>query len=502
MLDFIALFDRLNGFCAGRLDLPTLTLYVGIAAIACLLLALSQKRPTRPRSTAAVALALCVIAAQLLPFGAAYPSILQGSPYRIPEKARQYLLTVDESVELIYYAKGGESGTDRDLYAFLLSMEKINPHIRVSVRDTADTEGAADQSIEVRSTKRSRSLRIHDLYYYFNSGTTSTLSMEEYSSILSAMEKSQRTESYSTWLGIYGPGTMKAYFSGAVNLTSAIRYALAKDAPTVYSFVKSQGSDIHPLLRQRIEQSGYTVVSLDSLDRLSQTVAPLLLTLTEDLTQEEASAVSDYLARGGKLLLTTAYDSPTHPNLSAVLAEYGLSSSDATNTLYQGGSQVFYPTASEHPVNDLFGGRFVAAYAHAISVRPADGVTQTVLLQTLEEASCIVSGKSEPLTGQFPLAVAARRGEALLVWLSMIPNGLANGISSGADFDYCVSILQWFEPADDKLGIADTSLPSTYYEPTSSGLISWVLVFAVGIPSALVLIGAVRIKRRKSRGTT
>ena len=332
VLDFIALFDRLNGFCAGRLDLPTLALYVGVTAIACLLLAQNGKRPTLPRSLIAAVLALCVIAAQLLPFGVAYPSILQGSPYRIPEKARQYLLAVDETVDLIYYAKDGERGADRDVYDFLLSIERINPRIRVSLLDTADTEGAIDQSIEVRSSKRSRSFRVYELYYYFNSGTSSTLSMEEYTGVLNAMEKSRKTDSYNTWLGIYGPGTMKAYFSGAANLTSAIRYVLAKDAPTVYSFVKSGGADIHPLLRQRIEQSGYTVASLSSLDRLSQTVFPLLLTLTEDLTREEASAVSDYLSRGGKLLLTTAYDSPTHPNLSAVLAEYGLSSNESTNS--------------------------------------------------------------------------------------------------------------------------------------------------------------------------
>ncbi len=502
LLSSVALFDRLNGFCSGRLDLPSLAIYVGIAAVALLLLISAGNRLSVSRALPAILLILCVIGAQLLPFSVAYPCLLKSSPYRIPEKARQYLLTVDESVELIYYAKGGRNNTDRDFHAFLLSLERINPHLRVSVVDTADAEGAADQSVEIRSARRSRSFRIYELYYYLNSTTTSTLSMEEYTGILQTMEQNQKSGNYNTMLDIYGPDTMKAYFSGSVNLTAAIRYVLAEEAPTVYTYAKNGGIGIHPLLRQRIEQSGYTVGTLQTFNQIPQDCSALLLSLSEDLSAEEAAIVSAYLADSGKLFLTTAYDSPTHPNLSALLDDYGLSSNERTNTLYQSGSQIFYPVVGEHPVNDLFDGRFVGIYAHAISLRPTEGVTHTVLLQTAENASCIVSGTKEPLTGQFPFAVAARKGDTQLVWLAMTPDARANGISSGANFDYCVSALQWFAAADSRLVISDTSLPSTYYEPTSSGLISWVLVFIVGIPAGLTIFGAIRIKRRKRASAT
>ncbi len=502
LLDFFALFDRLNGFCSGRSDLPTLALYIGISAVALLLLASSGKGLSVTRAIPTLLIVLCVVGTQLLPFFAAYPSILKASPYRIPEKARQYLLTVNEPVDLIYYAKGGISNTDRDFLGFLLSLKQINSNLRVSVVDTADAEGATDQSIEVRSARRSRSFRIYELYYYFNSTTASTLSMEEYTRILSVMEQNQKSGNYNTMLDIYGPNTMKAYFSGAVNLTSSIRYVLAEKLPTVYTYAKNGGAGVHPLLRQRIEQSGFCVVGLEALTEIPTDCSALLLTLSEDLSAEETAIVSTYLTNGGKLFLTTAYDSPTHPNLSSLLGGYGLSSNGRTNTLYQSGSQVFYPVAGEHPVNDLFDGRFVGAYAHAISVRPTEGVTQTVLLQTAENASCIVAGEQEPITGQFPFAVAAARGESRLVWLAMMPDARTNGVSSGANFDYCVAILQWFEPADYPLAISDFSLPSTYYEPTSSGLISWVLVWIIGIPAGLVTVGAVKIKRRKRRSAT
>jgi hypothetical protein len=326
--------------------------------------------------------------------------------------------------------------------------------------------------------------------------------MEEYTHILSVMEQNQRSGNYNTLLDIYGPNTMKSYFSGAINLTSAIRYVLAENVPTVYTYAKNGGEGIHPLLRQRIEQAGYCVENPDSLSQLPQDCSALLLTLSEDLSAEETAIVSAYLANGGRLFLTTAYDSPSHPNLSSLLDSYGLSSNERTNTLYQSGSQVFYPVEEEHPINDLFNGRFVGAYAHAISLRPTEGVTQTVLLQTAENASCIVAGTKEPITGQFPLAVAARREESRLVWLAMSPDARTNGISSGANFDYCVAVLQWFEPADYNLSISDTSLPSTYYEPTSSGLISWVLVWIIGIPGGLTVFGAVKGSRRKRRSTT
>ena len=255
------------------------------------------------------------------------------------------------------------------------------------------------------------------------------------------------------------------------------------------------------LLRQQLEQAGYTVQTLADLDAVPETCDALCLYAADDLTEAEAAVLTDYLSAGGALLLTTNYSQPDNPNLAAVLADYGLSSPTVENLLYDDNYQMFYAVEGDHPILDRFDGEFTAIYAHRIQTAETEGVTQTVLLRTPDQGSSLTNEEdAEPQTGSFALCVAAETGDTRLVWLAMPLDGQANGLSGGADFDFAEQTIRWMsDSGTTDLGISDRAIPSTQLSAGTNVAIFWIAVFAVLIPAALLAAGLIRRYARSKR---
>lgn len=445
-------------------------------------------------------LILMNLVACLLPFRIAYPDVSGSTTYRLSDSSLRYLASIEQDVEMIYRCSGGVSNADKDLYPFVLQFADASPHITVKVEDTDQVTDAANQSIEIRSARRSRIISGSDLFYYYNTTTGMTLSLAEYSQILQMLSDLDSSEAYQSMLSVYGPSTMTAYFSGDANLTGAVRYVLADRTPVIYTFSKGS-SDINQLLRQQLEQGGYAIQKLTSLESVPEDCEALYLNINADLSEAEAAVFSAYLENGGKAFLTTTYNVPEIPVLSAVLSEYGLSAPDTENMIYDSSSQMFYAVTGDHPVTDHLNGSFVAMYTHVIEAAQTEGVTHTVLLMSPSSSYQVYSnGDKEPVQGSFPLAVAAETGDTCLVWVSMPMDALSNGLSAGVNFDFAEHAIQWMTDAENaSADISGTSIPSNYLSASSTALVLWITVFVFLIPAALITVGAVRIRLRKKR---
>ena len=438
-------------------------------------------------------LVLINVAVGFLPFRAKYPDVSGSTTYRLSDATRRYLSTVDEDVEIIYYATGGAAGADRDLYPFLLQFAEASPHIRVTLTDAEEAQ-AADQSIEIRSDRRSRTLHAINLYYFLNTMTGEALSSIEYAAILQLISTTTDESISESLLTLYNSSTLSAYFSGDANLTGAIRYVLAEYTPMVCVYTAGGSGDMNQLLRQQLEQAGYTVQALSNLNTVPADCEALYLYAAADLTETEAEALSSYLAGGGAVLLTTNYQAPDTPNLASVLQVYGLSSPTEESVLYDGNYQMFYAVEGDHPILDRYDGEFLAAYAHSIQTTETDGVTHSVLLRTSSSAYNVTNEEdAEPETGSFSFCVAAESGNTRLVWLAMPLDALANGLSGGVDFDFAEQTIRWMaDSGTEALNIPSTSIPSTLLEATNTVLIFWIVTFIVLIPVGLVAIGIIR----------
>lgn len=460
-----------------------------------------QKSASRRRFLIAAlllaALILLDLAVDLLPFRAAYPDVSGSNAYRLSDTSKRYLSGLTEDVEIVYYTAGGREGADKDLYPFLLQYADASPRVTVTLKDIAGTD-AAEQSIEIRSARRTRVLRASDLFYYYNSGTGMTLSVAEYAQALQTISDAKDTDAYQALMTLYAPSSMTAYFSGDPNLTGAIRFVLADSAPVLCIY--SKGVGFNQLLRQELEQGGCSLRELRELPAVPEDCDVLLLSVSEDLTEAEASALSDYLARGGAVFLNTTYDAVQIPQLSAVLSAYGLSAPSEPNLLYDGSSQAFNAVIGDHPVTDRFNGKFVALYAHAIQTTATEGVTQTVLLRTSENAYKVTSSGSDPEKGSFPLCVAAESGDSKLVWLSMTLNSLSNAYSSGANFAFTERVLGWMtDTSVSAVSTPASAIPSSNINVSTTGFVIWIVAFVVLIPLALLIVGGTRAYLRKKR---
>ena len=459
----------------------------------------------------AAVIAVCVLLAAL-PFRVIYPDVSGSGTYRVSDVSKRYLGTISEDVEIIYYSEGGKHSADKDLYSFVRAIAAESDHIRVRLEDPERTGAdAADQSVEIRSAKRSKTVLASELFYYYNN-YYGAMSVEEYARVLTQLSSITDAETYSSYLSVYGPSQMTAYNSADITLISAIRYVLADRAPKLYAYGNG-GSSINALFRAELEQAGYSVTVLDSMETVPADCEGLYLSVLTDLTATQATALSSYLAGGGSVFLTTDYATVNIPNLSAVMAEYGLSSPDTQNYLCvlntsssssSSLSPQFYAVTGDHPITDPIGDSFVAYSAHLIETEPAEGVTHSVLLRASDGAYHVRADLAlgeMPETGSFPLCVLAEKDDSSVLWLSMPLDSMMNSLSSGADFAFVKQSFDYFtQYANSALNIADTQIPSSYLTIQSSARTFWMLAFIIVIPATVFTIGAVRCYVRKKRG--
>ncbi len=509
LIYFLSPFDRPSGFMAGHFDLPA-AIYLLSFAILFVTLAACPLSLRMIRSGRAVtagillpAIVLCNVFSLLLPFRAAYPDVSGSDTYTLSDASRRYLSTVSEDVEIIYYSAGGERHADKDFYPFLLQYSDMNPRVRVRVVDTEVVDGLTSETVEIRSAKRSRTVAVADLYYYYNSAIGTMHTLPEYAQILQTIATISDLTTYAQMMQIYSPAYVSAHFAGDANLTGAIRYVLAEETPLVLFYSKGMGSGMSSFFPQQLTQACLDVRAIFSLSELTQEAPAVCLSLTEDLTPAEATALSDYLNEGGALLLTTTYTASSFPNLNALLSEYGLLTPEKKTMLYD--SATASPTfeaveGAQHPVTDLFDGSFVASYAHPIRITETEGVSHTVLFQTSTSGYAIIEGADTPDKGAFPFGVLAKKGEGRVLWLSMLLDSYVFSLSGGENADFVECAMQWMTDSQNaSADVPSRALPSSYVTPTDTSIVLWVVFFILLLPVASVTVGIVRVYIRKKR---
>jgi hypothetical protein len=270
------------------------------------------------------------------------------------------------------------------------------------------------------------------------------------------------------------------------------------------------GYAINSLLRVQLEEAGYQVTVMPSMEQIPQDCEGLYLETLTDLTAAEASALSAYLAEGGKVFLTTSYMEVSMPNLESVLKEYGLMLPGVQNYLCvlnaseSSGASVsmqFAAVTGSHQITDGIKGA-VASYSHLILIKETEGVTHDVLLQTPETAYLVTAATQMPIPGSYPICVLAEKADSAVVWLSMPVDSMANQLSGGGNFTLVKQSFDHFtEHSGSALkGMTDTQIPPTYIATTNGATTFWLLAFVIVIPVAVLAVGAVRYYMRKKQG--
>ena len=203
-----------------------------------------------------------------------------------------YVLSAEDSADstLKKTLERYEEGSDHITVEYI--DPAVSPNFYTTYTDTAPSEG----SVIVACGDRSRVVDYSDIYEYTVDYSTYTQSISSY--------------------------------DGEGQLTSAVTYVTSEDMQKVYAITGHGETDLGSSFTQALEKMNLSVESLTLLT--SETVpddaaAIIINGPTTDFSADDAQKVADYLAGGGKALITSSYEATGDmTNFNSILSQYGL----------------------------------------------------------------------------------------------------------------------------------------------------------------------------------
>ncbi|MCC8152637.1 MAG: Gldg family protein [Lachnospiraceae bacterium] len=318
ILGCLAITDPMDNFLSGVVDVTGIIYYISGTALflffTCQLVqkhrwSVSSKKIRRGvfNSTfvvigAAIVVVVNVLAAQL-PEGVKNVDATNQKLYTLTEDTCTFLDDLDQDVTI--YVLEAEDSADTVVTKTLKHYEEYSDHITVeyvdptvspnfytTYTDTAPTEG----SLIVAGEAYSKVIDYDDIYEY-------TIDYSTYTQSISA-------------------------YDGEGQITSALSYVTSGDMQTVYTITGHGETDLDSSFTEALEKMNLSVESMTLLteDEVPEDAAALIINgPTSDFSEDDAQKVIDYLAAGGKALITTSYEATGDmTNFDSILAEYGV----------------------------------------------------------------------------------------------------------------------------------------------------------------------------------
>ena len=415
-----------------------------------------------------------------------------------------YTLT-DESVNLVknlkqdvtLYVLSSEKSADDTVARTLSNYEDVSSHIKVEYIDPAvspnfyasytDT-APSDGSIIVVCGNTSKVVSSSDLYQY--------------------------DIDYSTYT------QTKSAYDGEGQLTSAISYVTSEDLPKVYTITGHGETALDDTFKSALEKMNISVEDLTLLqeEAIPEDAAAVIINgPTSDFSADDATKISTYLAGGGKLIVTTAYNKTEDtPNFDGILSAYdiqvtnGLVMDSDSSHYYQYPFYLLPDVASATQTSKVSNYVFMP-YAQALTNAGVhtDTITWTDLLTTSDNAyvktdiSNITTfeKKSGDQSGKFTLAANvtdSKSGADITVVASVLAfSNDADSIVSGQNLALFKGIASTFASSDSAVSIDAKPYTYTTLSVNQSVAIMSETLLVMVLPVALIVIGIVIWYRRR-----
>lgn len=152
----------------------------------------------------------------------------------------------------------------------------------------------------------------------------------------------------------YTGSASESEFDGEGQLTSAINYVISDASQTVYRTSGHGESTFSTTISDLMKKNNYNV---EELNLVMNTEIPddcdllMMYAPTNDLSQEEADVMKNYLKSGGKVMLILGdTTSEQLPNLMGILSDYGMKEANGyiadPKRCYQGNAYYLFPQLS------------------------------------------------------------------------------------------------------------------------------------------------------------
>ncbi len=510
VLNALCTQTHLENFCNGILDVTGIVYYVsGTVLFLFLTCQLVQKHRW---SVSAKKIRRGVFNSSFVVIGLAIVVAVNVFANQLPEKAKSVDLTsqnlytlTDDSVNLVkdlkqdvtLYVLSSEKSADDTVARTLSNYEDASSHIKVEYIDPAvspnfyasytDT-APSDGSIIVVCGNTSKVVSSSDLYQY--------------------------DIDYSTYT------QTKSAYDGEGQLTSAISYVTSEDLPKVYTITGHGETALDDTFKSALEKMNISVEDLTLLQEKAipeDAAAVIINGPTSDFSADDAAKISTYLAGGGKLIVTTAYNKTEDtPNFDGILSAYdiqvtnGLVMDSDSSHYYQYPFYLLPDVASATQTSKVSNYVFMP-YAQALTNEGAhpDTITWTDLLTTSDNAyvktdiSNITTFEKESgdQSGKFTLAVNVTDSESgadITVVASVLAfSNDADSIVSGQNLALFKGIASTFASSDSAVSIDAKPYTYTTLSVNQSVAIMSETLLVMVLPVALIVIGIVIWYRRR-----
>ena len=423
--------------------------------------------------------------------------------YSIGDDTKAMLKDLDKDVTIYQIAQSGSE--DENITNLLKKYEDESKHIKVEQKDPVVnpkfvTEYTSDDlsanSLIVVCGDRNKVIDYNNIY-------ESTIDYQTYSS--------QTTG-----------------FDGEGQITSAIGYVTSEDLPILYTLEGHGEKEMDSTIKEDIEKANMDIQSLNLLTEGSVPDDADCLFIdspSTDISEDEKTAIIDYLENGGKAMIFSDYTEESMDNFDAVLKNYGVERTEGI--VIEGDSQHYaqmpyylVPTVnSTDAVSDFTSKGYYVLMPYAQGIKKTDDVRDTVtinsLLTTSDSAyskvdvnSGTIEKTDDDIDGPFDLGVSITETldddkETQIVYYtsSNLMDSQINQMVSGGNEQMIMSSLSWMCSSDETstISVPSKNLQISYLTLTAYDVSFWKIMVMGIIPVVFLVMGfMVWLKRRKA----
>lgn len=513
--DFTA---RLNAMLGGTLDLKAVLYFLTVIAV-CLFLTVQSIQKRRYHisvkslsmgaySTGMIAVVLVIavflnLAVSSLPDSYTTVDVTSQKLYSLTATTKKMLKELSEDVTI--YVINAENNQDTLVGKTLESYADLSDHIEVVYKDPVVspdfykeyTDSISINSLIVECGDRFQVINYSDLYAYdFNSSTYQQ--------------------------------TVSGYDAEGL-LTSAIAYVTGENTSAVYRLEGYGEQTLEPAFSDGVKKEN---VVLENLTLLTSEGVPenatgvMILSPTNDLNEDDAQKLIDYLNRGGKIFLSTSYKehfSEEMPNLTKVLNYFGLSIGDGLiveqdeSMMYRSPLYLLPEVEADSLTQNVFGKTYdfvMMPYTQPILIDETEGVTVTQLLSTsqsaysktgLNESGELKKADGDP-EGPFAVGVHAEKAldsektaEIIVYSSDMLFTEVSNRYTMDNNLTLFTNAMSTMAGKTESISIPVKSYQAEVVTVPMASSVRLAVLFMGIIPAASLVIGIVIWVRRKKR---
>ncbi len=371
-----------------------------------------------------------------------------------------------------------------------ITVEYVDPTVSPNFYSTYTDTTPTEDSVIVVSGDYSKVIDYYDIYEYTVDYTTYTQSISAY--------------------------------DGEGQITSAISYVTSGDLQTVYIIAGHGETELDSSFTDALEKLNLSVEDLTLLteDAVPDDAAAVIINgPTSDFSEDDAQKIIDYLASGGKALITTSYEATGDmTNFDSVLAEYGMQVSQGIVVESDRSAYYQYPfyllpniVSADQTAN--VEGYVMIVDAQAVTNIDEDSETLTFTSLLESSSSAYLKTNLDTMTtyekedgdeeGTFILGanvVDSETGADVTVITSVVAfNDTVDSYVSGQNLELFKGIVSDYSDSETAVSIDAKEYTYDYLSVNQSFVIASAILLIVCLPIVLIVLGIlIWLRRRKA----